>query len=150
MTNENDIQDILTQAGKIMAARRTAMLAGETPPMDKGHRERLQDATMILIRKFQTGSTSDEVAQSLVEAGWGAESATGFVIMLRRLVQRMYRQRMYMFGFFTLTGAMLASVLIPLAFQGQMEWWYAVIVSLACCFFVFSAVMQWRMSKRFE
>lgn len=149
MPFDPDFLDILHKAGKVMAARRQAMEGDQPPPIDPGHRDVLQAATLGLIREMNNGVSSEEAAEQMVQAGWTADGATGFLMVVRRLMYRMHRGRAMVFLFFSFTGIMLASVLVPIAYQGEIGWSYAILVSVASLFFVSGVVIQWVKSKRY-
>jgi urease gamma subunit len=137
---------LLRQAGSLIASRKEA---GDAR-LDDAQRTAVQDATTAVVQELRQGRTVAEIEQGLIQAGWPAQVAGGFILLVSRLLAKMYAVRTCLFGGLTLLALMLASVIVPLATEGEFSWLLAglmVFIGLVC---LLATVRNLQLCRRFR
>lgn len=136
-------EETLRQAGELIAARQE----GTPQPLGEGQRTAVQDATLAIVRGLREGKTVATIEQGLIEAGWKAPVAVGFVRLVSQMLSRMYLVRMGIFAGLTLVTGMLASVVASMAWHGEFSWLEAgivVLVTVVCLSAMLRNLQLWR------
>jgi hypothetical protein len=143
MADNPNHDDQLRQTAAILTARPEA---GKVP-LDETQRTAVQEATLAVVRDLRGGKTVEEVEQGLIKAGWQAAMAGGFIRLVGQLLTKMYLVRTCLFAFASVLTAMLASVVLPLAGEGQLSWMMAglmVFITLVSMLAMFRNFQLWR------
>src|SRR5436190_23152690 len=119
-------EELLRQAGSLISSRKES---GNTP-LDEAQRAAVQDATVTIVQALRRGVTVPEIEQDLVKMGWQQPVAGHFILLVGRLLSRMYGVRTCLFAGLTVLTAMLASLIVPLAKEGEFSWFLAVVMVL--------------------
>jgi hypothetical protein len=143
MADTPNPDDQLRQTAAILASRPEA---GRVP-LDEAQRTAVQEATLAVVRDLRGGKSVEEVEQGLIKAGWQPAMAGGFIRLVGQLLTKMYLVRTSLFALASVLTAMLASVVVPLAGEGQLSWMMAglmVFITLVSMLAMFRNFQLWR------
>jgi hypothetical protein len=138
---------MLRQAGDLIGSRKES---GNTP-LDDTQKTMVQEATTTVIRELRRGRAVAEIEQDLRQAGWQPQVAGNFIVLVSRLLSKLYGVRTCLFAGLTCLSGMLASIIVSLAMHGEFTWFLAgamVFIAVVCLLATVRNFQLWRRFRR--